>query len=45
MDSFQKFKVYDEVDIDDLSPEERIHIVGGNGYLPRSPTQSSRQDM
>ena len=29
MESFRKFDVYDEVDIDDLTPEERRKIIGG----------------
>ena len=29
MESFRKSDVYDEVDIDDLTPEERNKIIGG----------------
>ena len=33
MESFRKFDVYDEVDIDDLTPEERSKIIGGRWVL------------
>ena len=37
MESFRKFDVYDEVDIDDLTPEERSKIIGGRWVLtPKS---------
>ena len=37
MESFRKFDVFDEVDIDDLSPEERSEIIGGRWVLtPKS---------
>ena len=39
MDSFRTFEVYDEVDIDDLTHEERKNIVGGKWVLtPKSDT-------
>ena len=39
MESFRKFDVYDEVDIDDLTPEERSKIIGGRWVLtPKSDT-------
>ena len=37
MESFRKNDVYDEVDIDDLTPEERSKIIGGRWVLtPKS---------
>ena len=39
MESFRKFDVYDEVDIDDLTPKERSKIIGGRWVLtPKSDT-------
>ena len=39
MVTFRKFDVYDEVDIDDLTPEERSKIIGGRWVLtPKSDT-------
>ena len=39
MKCFRKFDVYDEVDIDDLTPEERSEIIGGRWVLtPKSDT-------
>ena len=39
MESFRTFDVYDEVDIDDLTPEERSKILGGRWVLtPKSDT-------
>ena len=39
MESFRKFDVYHEVDIDDLTPEERSKIIGGRWVLtPKSDT-------
>ena len=39
MESFRKFDIYDEVDIDDLTPEERSKIIGGRWVLtPKSDT-------
>ena len=39
MESFRKFDVYDEVDIDDLTPEERSKIIGRRWVLtPKSDT-------
>ena len=39
MESFRKFDVYDEVDIDDLTLEERSKIIGGRWVLtPKSDT-------
>ena len=39
MESFRKFDVYDEVDIDDLTPEERSKIIAGRWVLtPKSDT-------
>ena len=39
MESFRKFDVYDEVGIDDLTPEERRKIIGGRWVLtPKSDT-------
>ena len=37
MESFRKFEVYDEVDIDDLTPDEQKQIIGGRWVLtPKS---------
>ena len=33
MENFRKFDVYDEVDINDLTPEERSKIIGGRWVL------------
>ena len=33
MESFRKFDVYDEVDINDLTPEERSKIIGGRWVI------------
>ena len=39
MESFRKFDVYDEVDLDDWTPEERSKIIGGRWVLaPKSDT-------
>ena len=39
MESFRKFDVYDEVDIDDLTSEKRSKIIGGRWVLtPKSDT-------
>ena len=39
MEGLRKFDVYDEVDIDELTPEERSKIIGGRWVLtPKSDT-------
>ena len=39
MESFRKFDVFDEVDINDLTPEERSKIIGGRWVLTRYVAQ------